>query len=220
MRKLLLLRPEPGLSATAARARSMGLEVITCPLFRVEPVEWSAPNPADYDALLLTSANAVRHGGRGLTALTSLPVHAVGAATAAAARDAGFQIETTGSGSAAELRATLPASLRLLHLAGEDRRGVENGHQIDVRLVYRSAPIETPALPPLDGLIAAVHSPRAGARLAELADRRGKTAIAAISATAAEACGSGWERIEVAERPDDSSLLALTAMLCHTSPPA
>ncbi len=45
MRKLLLLRPEPGLSASAERARALGLEVIACPLFRVEPVEWQAPIP-------------------------------------------------------------------------------------------------------------------------------------------------------------------------------
>ena len=46
MRKLLLLRPEPGLSASAERARAIGLDVIACPLFRVEPVEWAAPDPA------------------------------------------------------------------------------------------------------------------------------------------------------------------------------
>ncbi|HEY0629709.1 MAG TPA: uroporphyrinogen-III synthase, partial [Sphingomicrobium sp.] len=63
MRKLLLLRPEPGLSASAERARALGLEVICRPLFEVEPVEWASPDPAAYDGLLLTSANAVRHGG-------------------------------------------------------------------------------------------------------------------------------------------------------------
>ena len=220
MRKLLLLRPEPGLSESAERARAMGLEVITCPLFRVEPVEWSAPDPAGYDALLLTSANSVRHGGQGLEGLKSLPVHAVGAATAAAAKEAGFQVETVGSGSAADLLSSLPPSLRLLHLAGQDRREQESANRADIRIVYRSVAIETPELPSLDRLVVAVHSPRAGVRLAELADRRSKTAIAAISAATAAACGNGWERVEVAEGPEDPSLLALAAMLCHTSPPA
>jgi len=214
-----LLRPEPGLSASAERARDMGLEVIACPLFRVERLEWNAPDPGDYDALLLTSANAVSHGDRNLAALMALPVNAVGPATATAAMQAGFRVETVGHGNAADLLASLPRSMRLLHLAGSDRSKPPSGHQIDVRLVYRSVPIEEPELPPLNGLVAAVHSPRAGTRLAELADRRAKTAIAAISAVAAEACGSGWERVEAAERPDDSSLLALAAMLCHTSPP-
>ena len=86
MRTLLLLRPEPGLSASAERARSLGLDVITAPLFGVEPVVWQLPTPATYDALLLTSANAIRHGGDGLAQLKHLPVHAVGSATAEAAR--------------------------------------------------------------------------------------------------------------------------------------
>jgi len=220
MRKLLLLRPEPGLSASAARAAAIGLEVVTCPLFRIEPIAWAAPDPAGYDALLLTSANAVRHAGRGLDALKALPVHAVGEATAAAARETGFRVETVGRGDVAELLAKLPTPLRLLWLGGEVRRETPGRDEIDTRIVYRSAPIEAPGLPPLEGLVAAAHSPRAALRLAELADTRNRTAIAAISDAAAKACGIGWERVEVAERPEDSSLLALAATLCHTSPPA
>jgi len=197
----------------------MGLEVIACPLFRIEPVDWSAPDISDHDALILTSTNAVRHGGHGLVALKALPVHAVGRATADAAKEAGFRVETVGGGNATELLSSLPTSLRLLHLAGEDRQGVEDGHQIDVRCVYRSVPIGKPELPSLGGLVIAVHSPRAGARLDELAGGRDGASVAAISEAAAEACGPGWERIDVAEQPDDPSLLALAAMLCHTSPP-
>lgn len=217
MRQLLLLRPEPGLSVSAERARGLGLEVIACPLFRVEPVTWDVPDPADYDALLLTSANAVRHGGAGLEALKRLPVHAVGAATAEVARKAGFEVMSVGTGNAAELVAGLPPSLRLLHLCGEDHQLAE-GLRIDRRIVYRSASIDGANLPPLAELVVAVHSPRAGARLAELADQRGRTVIAAISVVAAEAVGSGWEQVEIAQQPNDSSLLALAAMLCHTSP--
>jgi uroporphyrinogen-III synthase len=218
MRQLLLLRPEPGLSASAERARGLGLDVIDCPLFRIEPVAWDVPDPSDYDALMLTSANAVRHGGVGLDLLKTLPVHAVGEATAEAARMIGFEVASAGAGNAAELVASLPRSLRLLHLAGEDHRPIEDP-RIDRRIVYRSARIDGATLPSLGGLVVVVHSPRAGALLAELATERGQTAIAAISEAAAEAAGSGWERVEIAERPNDSSLLALAAMLCHTSPP-
>ncbi len=218
MRKLLLLRPEPGLSASAQRAREMGLEVIACSLFEIVPIEWEAPNPADYDALLLTSANAIRHGGPVMMSMKSLPVHAVGQATAAAARESGFQVETVGDCDVADLLTNLPPSLRLLHLAGEDHREIEDAG-IDPLIVYRSAVITDPQLPPLEGLIIAIHSPRAGKRLAELTTHRSQTAIAAISAAAAEACDGGWERIETAVEPNDKSLLALAAMLCHTSPP-
>lgn len=218
MRQLLLLRPEPGLSASAERARRMGLEVIACPLFQVEALAWQAPDPAGYDALLMTSANAIRHGGSELDKLRTLPVHVVGSATGQAAREAGFEIALTGGSTVGDLLATLPRELRLLHLAGEDYRDTAR-HQMDRCIVYRSAAIQDPALPALEGLVVAVHSARAGLRLAELADSRDATAIAAISHSAADAVGAGWERIGVAERPSDSSLLALAAMLCHTLRP-
>lgn len=214
MRKLLLLRPEPGLSASAERARALGLEVVACPLFRVEPVEWRPPDPADYDALLLTSANAVRLGGPGLDRLKQLPVHAVGEATAQMARAAGFEVPTAGTGNAADLLADLPRSLRLLHVTGEDHVHVGD-RPIDHVIVYRAAAVEQPGLPAMSGLVAAVHSPRAGRRLAELTGRRTETAIAAISRAAADACGAGWERVEAADQPNDHSLLALAARLCH-----
>ena len=219
MRRLLLLRPEPGLSASAERAKALGMDVLGVPLFRVESTQWQAPDPAGYDALLLTSANAVRHGGPELGALNGLPVHAVGDATATAARDAGFTVASVGEAGVAELLARLPGRQRLLHLAGEDRREVARDHAVDVRMVYRSTAIDQPALPPLESLVIAVHSPRAGARLAELAERRDCTAIAAISAEAAHACGDGWASLEAADAPDDASLLALAARLCQISSP-
>lgn len=219
MRKLLLLRPEPGLSASMARAAELGLDAIACPLFRIESVEWTAPDASRYDALLLTSANAVRQAGPQLSRFSQLPVYAVGAVTADAAEQAGLRLAEVGRSDIVDLLAAVQPSQKLLHLAGEHRREVDSSHSIDRITVYRSALIDDPALPAVEGLVVAVHSPRAGARLAELVHSRGETAIAAISAAAAEACGDGWEQIAVSDRPDDSSLLALAASLCHTSAP-
>ena len=219
MRKLVLLRPEPGLSASAERARRLGLDAIAAPLFRIEPIAWSPPDPANYDALLLTSANAVRHAGTGLRELNRLPAHAVGAATADAARDAGLAIASIGGSGAEQLLNDLAPGLTLLHLAGEDVREVSANQRIDRLTVYRAVVIAEPRLPPLDNVVVAVHSPRAGARLSELAGPGRGTAIAAISAAAAEACGPGWASVDVARAPDDASLLALAARLCHTSSP-
>ena len=84
-RPIVVLRPEPGNRVTAAAIEGRGLRAIRLPLFAVQPVAWQAPDPAGFDALLLTSANAVRHGGAGLARLLSLPVFAVGEATADAA---------------------------------------------------------------------------------------------------------------------------------------
>ncbi|HEY0269506.1 MAG TPA: uroporphyrinogen-III synthase, partial [Sphingomonas sp.] len=62
-RPLLVLRPEPGASATVAAAQAMGLEAIAAPLLTVRPLGWSLPDDPP-EAVLMTSANAARHGGR------------------------------------------------------------------------------------------------------------------------------------------------------------
>ncbi len=216
MRRLLIVRPEPGASASAAQARSIGLDPVICPLFSVEPVGWIAPDPVRFDGLLLTSANALRHGGGGLERLRALPVLAVGGATAEAAVAAGFSAELVGSSSAQELLDVVPGERQLLHLAGQHHGVAEGRHRVETIPVYRAATISDPDLPDLDGMAVAVHSPRAGARLAELADDRATIVVAAISPAAARACGVGWEALEAADRPTDAALLALAARLCQS----
>ena len=224
MRPLVILRPEPGASLSADRARKMGFETVICAsLFKVRPVDWEAPDPDRFDGLLVTSANAIRAAGEGLARLRSLPVHAVGEATATAARGAGLMIETVGDGGIEELLDQLPAKLRLLHLGGRHRRAPADPEQTIVPVtVYSSMAREEPRnFERLPGSVACVHSPRAGTRLAELADRDGLAretiAIGAISANAAEACGTGWERVEIAPARDDASLLALALRLCKSN---
>ena len=70
---LIILRPEPGASETAARAVAAGLSVRPVPLFSAGPVAWTPPNIDQHDALLLTSANAPRFAGAGLAALAFRP---------------------------------------------------------------------------------------------------------------------------------------------------
>ena len=85
--KLLILRPEPGASETAARAKAIGLEPVVAPLFEIIGVAGPPVEPGRFEAVLLTSANGARHAPAGLTVL---PCFAVGERTAAAARSAGF----------------------------------------------------------------------------------------------------------------------------------
>ena len=220
MRRLIILRPEPGASASVGRARRMGLDAVAVPLFEVEPVAWEPPDATSFEALLLTSANAVRCGGEALDPLRSLPVHAVGEATAEAAREAGFRIATVGSAGADRLLGSIEPGQKLLHLTGEHRAASgDAGHKIRRATVYRSRQIERPeGLDQAQGAVIAIHSPRAGSRFAELADAvgldRSSIKIAAISEAAAEAAGDGWETVAVADKPDDSSLLALAGKLC------
>jgi uroporphyrinogen-III synthase len=213
MKSLLVLRPEPGNSATAERARALGLQPLQRPLFAVEKVDWKAPDPAAYDYLLLTSANVIRFGGRQLMLLKDLPVLAVGPATASAASEAGLSVKRIGSGGVEELLASLPGRMRLLHLTGADHHHPTSDHEIEPLIAYRAAPLN--AAIPQGKFVALVHSARAGAQLSELANGRADLAIVAISDAAAAACGSGWAALAVAERPDDAALLALAARLCQ-----
>lgn len=220
MRRVLVLRPEPGASATAAKARDMGLEAIAVPLFTVEPVAWEAPDAAKFDGILLTSANAVRHGGEPLRSLRGLPAYAVGDATAEAARDAGFDIAAAGDAGVDRLLGSIDGELELLHLCGEDRRTPSAAKQrITQIVVYRASPIENPDLGDIEGAVALIHSPRAGRRFAEVAPARHSVAIAAISPAAAQAAGECWASVETAAEPNDGALLALAARLCDKPTP-
>jgi len=215
MRRVLVLRPEPGASETLARARKMGLDAVSIPLFEVEPIAWELPDPRIFDGVLLTSANAARLAGERLSELTHLPVYAVGEATAEAARNAGLDVVGTGDSGVDNLLDSIAPGVRLLHLAGEDRRVPALVHDVTQIAVYRSKPVAAPDLADVRAAIALIHSPRAALRFAELVSDRSSVAIAAISPAAAQAAGHGWEFVDVAERPADDALLALAARLCN-----
>ena len=222
MRPLVVLRPEPGATATCEAARELGLEPVAIPLFTMEAVAWVAPDPSAFDGLLLTSANAIRHGGSELAKVRGLPVYAVGEATAAAARAEGLTLSYTGDSNVDALVAAIDPDLRLLHLCGEQwREPTAPRQQIRHLPVYRAVELPAPDLSPISGAVVAVHSPRAGARLAELAAISGidtpTTAVAAISHEAARAAAGDWEQVVAADQPSDGALLALAALLCNSS---
>ncbi|MFL6844860.1 MAG: uroporphyrinogen-III synthase [Allosphingosinicella sp.] len=211
--KLLVLRPEPGASRTAVRARERGLDPVLIPLFSVSAVPGPAPDPGRYDAVLLTSANGARFARAGLE---RLPCFAVGEVTASAAREAGFADVRTGpsDGAAAAAMVARDGMKRALHLCGRDHVALEApGVSIERRIVYAAEPLATG---PITGpAVALVHSARAGARLAELASDRSTIALAAISAGAAAAAGEGWSAKVVAAEPRDDALLEVAAQLCN-----
>jgi uroporphyrinogen-III synthase len=220
MRPVLVLRPEPGASITVKRARELGLNAIAAPLFELESVDWQAPAAADFDGLLLTSANAVRLGGGELQNFRALPVYAVGEATASAARDRGFDVAATGDSGVDRLLDSIEPELSLLHLCGEDRREPQTvRQQVTPISIYRAREIEQPNLGRIGGAVALIHSPRAGRRIAELVEDRGSVVIAAISRPAAEAVGTGWQGVESSDEPTGEALLALAARLCNIPPP-
>ena len=210
--EVLVVRPQPGADATAARLRAVGLTPRVVPLFEVRPRPWTAPPADDFDAVLLTSANAIRHGGNDLTALTALPAWCVGEATADAARAAGFTVARTGDSDGATLLASGDVPGRMLWLRGEDARPLQRPGLHDL-IVYASEAIDVPEARLAGADIAMAHSPRAAMRLSQLKSDRGRTTLMAISDAAARAAGRGWHRIVVAPRPHDAAMVAGVAQL-------
>lgn len=191
----------------------MGLAPVVAPLFTIQGVDSGPVDAADYDALLLTSANGARHAPAGLT---GLPCFVVGDGTASAARLAGFSDLRVGpsDGAAAAAMIAEAGMKRVLHLCGREHRPVAlAGVAIERKVVYAAEPT---ARQPLEGpAVAMIHSPRAGARFARLVRDKASIAVAAISAAAAEAAGEGWAAKAVAAAPRDQALLELAARLCN-----
>ena len=220
MTPILILRPQPAADETAARARALGLEPIVAPLFAIRPLPWELPDD-DFDALLLTSANAARQAGT----LPQRPCYAVGEATAAAARAAGLRDVLVGpsDGPATLARIRAEGHRRVLHLCGRDHLPLEqDGIEMIRRVVYAAEAVR--ALPAAardalaGGAVVLVHSPRAARTLAALVERKDGVRLAAISPAAAEAAGPGWREVRATARPRDEALLEVAAQLCKAAP--
>ena len=224
-RPLLILRPLDGALQTERRAQERGLQTVVDPLFSVEPVAWSGPAAQDFGALLLTSANAVASGGAELDAYKSLPVLAVGEATAVAAEKAGFAIEKTGTSNAQALLDSLAEDRyrRILWLAGEQHSQLDAGQrELHIIPVYRSRAValgEKAVACLQRETVILLHSARAArhlvAELERLRIKRDRHHTLAFSAKVAEAAGEGWRSLQIAAHPDDDALLSLATGLCR-----
>lgn len=221
MRDVLVLRPEPAAAATVARATALGLGATVAPLFTVRGVAWQPPAADRFDALMLTSANALRFGGPHLADYHALPVFAVGDATAAAARTAGFADVRAGDRDAVVLLDLIATAghAHVLHLAGREHRAAQHpALTIERVIVYAADPVAELAAAARAALaeeaVVLLHSPHAARVFARMAGERGHIRIATISPAAAEAAGPGWAAVAVADRPDDAAILAAAARLC------
>ncbi|MEK6637124.1 MAG: uroporphyrinogen-III synthase [Pseudomonadota bacterium] len=224
-RALIIVRPEPGNSATSASARARGLEVHSFPLFETASTAWDAPEPARYVGVMMTSANAARLAGPDLQRYTHLPLYAVGDVTGDAARESGFLSIISGDGDVERLLGKI-ATLglhRLLHLSGADFQPfTPHGVEVERQIVYASH-----AIGPAPELLAALkrggvvmlHSARAAKQFATIVEAHGfdrsSLSLAAISANAADAAGAGWGEVSIAAQPRDAALLDSAVALCE-----
>ncbi|HWH17774.1 MAG TPA: uroporphyrinogen-III synthase, partial [Allosphingosinicella sp.] len=193
-------------------------------IFNIEPVAWDTPEPAPFDAVLLTSANAAIEG---LQLFTHLPCYAVGERSAEAARSAGFsEVRTGPADGAAILEMMAQAGVRrAFHPCGRDHMQLDHPRiELERRIVYAAEAADAlpaDAVEALDaGALVLLHSPRAARHFATLVDAAGldrsRIALAAISKAAASAAGPGWGKVAAADAPREAALLELAVRLCKS----
>ena len=179
--KIWITRAQPGADATAERVRALGHEAIVAPLLAVRPLADAQVDLAGVAALAFTSANGVR-AFADLSGERSLRVFAVGAATAQAARSAGFKLVLSADGDVealAEGIAVRRGELRgaVLHPGAAepagDLAGALEKHGVEARrlILYETAPVDladeaAEMLRKSDAVL--LHSPRAAQVLAKV----------------------------------------------------
>lgn len=229
--RALITRPAEDAQEIADALRVRGFEVVIEPMLEIVPLDAPAPDLFDVQALLFTSVNGVRAFTR-LVTRRDLPVLAVGDATAAAARAAGFTSVHSAGGDTGDLARLIRARLRpdagaLLHVAGSavagDLAGALAGDGFHVRreMLYEARPVTalSPALVQqlksrgIDLVL--FFSPRTARTFVSLVRSAGldasldrAIAICLSHAVAAALAGMPLRAVRVAARPELAALLA------------
>lgn len=228
--RVLVVRPQADAERSARRLAARGHEAVVAPVLRIDGTG-EAPPPGTFQAVLLTSANAVPALASIAGRVRDAPIFAVGERTASAAAEAGFEKVWAADGDAASLCAliaqSVPPQTRLLHIVGRDRKPepgaslAEAGFAVSVWTAY--AAVAADRLPSTaEGALregrldAAIHySRRSAGVLLDLAGAAGvrepllALAHACLSADAAAPLrDAGAGHVSIADRPDEDALLA------------
>lgn len=229
--RVFVFRPRHDAERTARTIAEHGFEPVVAPLFEVVRLPGEAP-AGTFDAIVVTSGNAVPMLADGPAAWRDLPIFAVGARTAAKVREAGLEDARSADGDRNDLieliRRTLPSPAKLLMIAGRDRkedvpdRLREAGYDVALWTAYAAEAV--PALPADTqaalrhgkGDDAAMHYSARGARTfialtqaAGVADEALELTHVVISAAAAEPLiAAGASTVLVAEHPEEAGMLA------------
>jgi uroporphyrinogen-III synthase len=223
-RRVAITRALPEAMRTADNLRALGAEPVLAPLLTIAPQAFEA-DLADVQALLFTSANGVRAFADAIQA-RHLRVLAVGDATAAEARNAGFpQVQSAAGDSEAlaalAIEALNPQAGRVLHITGDHVAGdvvgalTKAGFTAERRIAYNS--VAATQLPSdLAGEIDTIlfHSARAAEIFVSFGAPRANHLIAAClsPAVARAACDSpvgsiAWAHVIVSPHPREDALL-------------
>lgn len=232
--RLLITRPQADAERSAAALRARGHEIVCAPMLHIENVPNAQVPARAFDALMLSSLNALR----ALQALSlppmllTRPLFLVGARSAHAAQVFGFTDIRSPAADAESLAGMLleafrEQTVRILYLAGEDRTRdfadlAALGIVVDILVVYRARPAMS--LPDeacaalrtgtLDGVLH--YSERTAAAFLASARASGveQQALTAThycisAAVAAPLQAAGARSIRFVDRPDEESLFRL-----------
>lgn len=180
-KKIWITRAQPAADATAERVRAMGHEAVVAPLLTVRDLEAVDIDLTGAAALAFTSANGVRAFAE-KSGERTLKVFAVGAATAQAARHAGFRSVLSADGDVAALAHALAGRKgelkgAVVHAGAAEPAGDLVGelaqHGVEARRLVLYETVATPvsevqARTLLKCDMVLLHSPRATQALAKL----------------------------------------------------
>ena len=214
-RRVWVTRAQPGADRTADRLRALGLTPLVAPLLDIRPLD-IRPDMTGIEALAFTSRNGVA-AFAALSDDRSRPLFAVGDATAASARKAGFTDVRSAGGDLHALAILIRAEgagLSILHPSAAEPAGdlaalVGDAARVVALSVYQA--LETDAVAPEGWDAVLIHSPRAARALAahlSSGAANGRIAVAISAAAAAPLAPFDFAEIRIAETPTETSLLA------------
>ncbi|RAU23672.1 uroporphyrinogen-III synthase [Paramagnetospirillum kuznetsovii] len=228
----LVTRPREDSESVALALAERGLAVMIEPLLEIEPVPGAVVDASGAQGVLVTSANGIRALAR-LHADRSLPVWAVGDASAKVSRDLGYGQVESADGDVDTLAALVaaradPAKGVLLHAAGTVNAGDlagrlgECGFQVRRQVLYRAVAAEAlsgdlrHALEDGSIQLALFFSPRTAATFVRLVQAAGLGEnVARIRAYGLSANVSAkleplpWAAVRIAAEPTQAALLAV-----------
>ena len=230
---LLLTRPEASAATLRTELAQYGYAVYNAPMLDIyHHGGESAPSPHDYQAIVITSANAAA-ALQTLAPPAELPVFAVGDASAQAAGMYGMRNVVSARGNSRDLRRLITARCKaedsaILYIRGRDVTGNlpeslrDSDFAVDSWIAYTAEPVAGIPEPAADSEKLATYdavlffSKRTARHFAELV--RGIHAEEALRHTRALCISHKvlsciydlpWAEIHVARRPDRQSMIAL-----------
>ncbi|MDM7849476.1 uroporphyrinogen-III synthase [Pseudochrobactrum kiredjianiae] len=236
MHRVLVTRPQPDAALTAAKLEAAGYQSVCLPVSETVATGISLPQ-CDFDAVAVTSANALRHiAPELLEPYRHLQLYAVGEKTASVAKECGFEAIYAGDGWGLHLgrhvAAAMPTSSHVLYLTGKIRRPdfeaqlSAAGIQLTVAETYDTRPVaysdaelkRISVAGQVDVIL--LYSAVAAKQFVALNEqaqgaflRSAKYIFCLSKRIAAELPEDCSARVQISETPDEDALLHLLALI-------